>query len=283
MGACAGLFQVLPYGTHVMASWRSVQELLNHPGVENDAGKHSAASLHGRIEVRNLGFRYQRELPHVFQNLNVTIEPESCVVLCGENGAGNSTLAKLISTQISSFEGEILFDGIPASDLNRDIFRKHISIVSQDPPIINASLRDNITLRDPAVSGSDLAEIIESCGLAPIIQRLPGGLETHLGLQGVQLSGGERQRVAIARALLRKPRIAIFDEINNHLDAITCGRLEKILRRLKGICTVVLISHDPQVIDLADTKITLGTDGIFTDVREALANGTHTKEGYHDG
>ena len=116
-------------------------------------------------------------------------------------------------------------------------------------------MRDNITLRDPTFTESDINEAIAMSGLREVVGRFPKGLDTRVGLNGQSLSGGEMQRLAIARALIRRPGILVLDEVTNHLDAEARAGFGKLLRRLVPGRIVLVVSHDPAIIKLCDEKI----------------------------
>jgi ABC-type multidrug transport system fused ATPase/permease subunit len=116
-------------------------------------------------------------------------------------------------------------------------------------------LRDNITLRDPLFTDKDVDEAVKISGLESVVNKLPDGLDTRLGMKGRSLSGGELQRLAIARALVRNPSVLVLDEATNHLDANACAAFGKLLRRLAKDRIVLLVAHDKEIINLCDEKI----------------------------
>ena len=122
-------------------------------------------------------------------------------------------------------------------------------------------MRDNITLRDPDFTASDIDEAMTLSGLKEVVGRLPDGLDTRVGLGGQSLSGGEMQRLAIARALVRRPGILVLDEVTNHLDAEARAGFGKLLRRLAPGRIVLVVSHDPAIIELCDEKISCQIPG----------------------
>jgi ATP-binding cassette subfamily B protein len=139
--------------------------------------------------------------------------------------------------------------------LDASAFRRSIGIVFQDSLLVSGTVRDNITLRDPAFTDSDIAEATSQSGLDEVVKRLPEGLDTHVGLRGQSLSGGEMQRLAIARALVRKPGILVLDEVTNHLDATARSSFGKLLRQVASDRIVLVVTHDPALTELCDEKI----------------------------
>jgi ABC-type bacteriocin/lantibiotic exporter with double-glycine peptidase domain len=177
------------------------------------------------------------------------------VALVGANGAGKTTLLKLATGALKPQEGQILVNDEPLADFDAHAFRRKIGIVFQESLLVTGTVRDNITLRDVAFSGADIADAMARSGFAEVARRLPNGLDTRLGLGGQTLSGGELQRLAIARALIRKPDILVLDEVTNHLDADARAAFGRLLRSLAPGRIVLVVSHDPAIIALCDESI----------------------------
>ena len=175
--------------------------------------------------------------------------------IVGANGAGKTTLLKLATAALEPQSGEILVNGAPVASLDEGFFRRAIGIVFQDSLLVTGTVRDNITLRDPTFTESDIDEAIAMSGLREVVGRLPKGLDTRVGLNGQSLSGGEMQRLAIARAIIRRPGILVLDEVTNHLDAEAREAFGELLRRLAPGRIVLVVSHDPAIIKLCDEKI----------------------------
>ena len=191
----------------------------------------------------------------VAKDFSATFRAGKVVALVGANGTGKTTLLKLATAALEPQSGEILVNGSPLSTLDDGFFRRRIGIVFQGCLLVSGTIRDNITLRDPVFTKEDIDEAVALSGLDEVVRRLPDGLDTRVGLNGQSLSGGEMQRLAIARALIRKPGILVLDEVTNHLDADARGAFGKLLRRLAPGRIVLVVSHDPALVDLCDEKI----------------------------
>jgi ATP-binding cassette subfamily B protein len=203
------------------------------------------------IELRGVSFRYGcRE--QVLENVNLQIPAGATVAIVGESGCGKSTLLKLLMRFRDPLAGSVLFDGVDARDLDLDSLRRHIGFVSQEPFVVNATIRDNIALGKPAASLNDIIEAARIAGLSEFIDTLPDRYGTVVGERGVNLSGGQRQRLAIARALLHDPDILLFDEATSHLDTATEHAIQQTLRTAFAEKTVVLIAHRLSTIREAD-------------------------------
>jgi ATP-binding cassette subfamily B protein len=216
-----------------------------------DDRKASLAGVNDAIELRDVSFRYGcRE--NVLSNLNIRIPAGATVAIVGESGCGKSTLLKLLTRFYDPTAGQVMIDGVNLRDFDLASLRSRIGIVSQEPFVVNGTLRENIALGNPHAELNDIIAAAKSAGLEEFIARLPERYETIIGERGANLSGGERQRLAIARALLRKPSILIFDEATSHLDTSTERAIQENLRGVFADKTVLLVAHRLSTIREAD-------------------------------
>ena len=208
------------------------------------------------IEFRNVTFAYPgSDARPVIKDFSATFHAGNVVALVGDNGSGKTTLLKLATAVLEPQSGEILVNGQRMETLDACAFRRNIGIVFQDSLLVSGTVRDNITLRDSAFTDKDIAEAASQSGLDEVVKNLSAGLDTRVGLDGQSLSGGEMQRLAIARALIRKPGILVLDEVTNHLDGDARSSVGRLLRQLASGRIVLVVSHDPALIDLCDEKI----------------------------
>ena len=211
-----------------------------------------------RIEFRNVSFTYPGTDTGI-HDLSLTIKPSEFIAIVGPSGAGKSTIFHLISRLHRPASGQILIDDVPLDDLAVRNWWDCISIVSQDVPIFNATIRDNIQfgLNDEP----DDQRIMEALALASadeFVARMPDGLDSRLGEFGSVLSGGERQRLALARAFYHRRPIVMLDEVTSQLDAITEQRVAESIRRLHSDgCTVIAIAHRFSTVREADRLLVL--------------------------
>ena len=253
MQSVQGIVSLLPETATLREGIDSLDEILAHAPPPR-GGRHVDAVQN--IEFRNVTFAYPNSGARpVIKSFSATFRAGNVIALVGANGTGKTTILKLATAVLEPQAGEILVNGQRMETLDASAFRRSIGIVFQDSLLVSGTVRDNITLRDPAFTDKDVAEATSLSGLDEVVKRLPDGLDTHVGLRGQSLSGGEMQRLAIARALVRKPGILVLDEVTNHLDAAARSSFGKLLRQLASDRIVLVVSHDPALTDLCDEKI----------------------------
>lgn len=207
--------------------------------------------INDAIELRNISFRYGCR-SNVLNRLNLRIPAGATVAIVGESGCGKSTLLKLLMRFHEPSEGRIIADDVDLRDFNLGSLREQIGIVSQEPFIMNATLRENIALGAPDADLNRIIAAARAAGLDDFINELPDRYETMLGERGANLSGGERQRLAIARAVLKQPGLLIFDEATSHLDTRTERAIQERLRDVFVGRTVLLVAHRLSTVRDAD-------------------------------
>ena len=253
MQSVQGIVSLLPETATLREGIDSLREILNREPPR--WWGHRLDSIES-IEFRNVTFAYPgADARPVIKDFSNTFRAGRVVALVGDNGSGKTTLLKLATAALKPQSGEILVNGQRVETFDAYAFRRSLGIVFQDSLLVSGTVRDNITLRDSAVTDKDIAEATAQSGLNKVIRRLPDGLDTRVGLDGQSLSGGEMQRLAIARALIRKPSILVLDEVTNHLDVEARSSFGKLLRQLPSGRIVLVVSHDPALIDLCDEKI----------------------------
>lgn len=231
-------------------SLRRLQELLDTAEPEPYTGTRQIPFT-GSIRLNDVHFGYREGEP-VLRGVELDLQPGERVALTGANGAGKTTVAALILGHYRPWQGQVLVDGVSLDELDLRALRRRIALVAQHPILFPGTVADNITY---GLGGADPARIRRVAALATaetLIESLPAGYQTQVGEQGELVSGGQGQRIAIARALLREPALLILDEPTSSLDAASVTKLLEQLRDLPWQCSVLVISHQRQVIEEAD-------------------------------
>lgn len=218
-------------------------------------------ALSGKIELKDIHFRYADSEPLVLDKVSLIIRPGESVAITGPSGCGKTTLMKVMLGLLVPQSGEILIDGRSMREFGLHNFREQIAAVMQEDRLFAGTLADNIAFFDGQV---DMERIVECARLAAIheeINAMPMGYETLVGDMGTTLSGGQKQRVMLARALYRKPRILFMDEGTAHLDTETERHVNKAIAGL-GI-TRIIIAHRPETVRSADRALAF-QNGVLT-------------------
>jgi ATP-binding cassette subfamily C protein len=215
-----------------------------------------APVLRRAIRFDNVGFRY-KEL-WVLRNVALTIPVGAITAIVGSSGAGKTTVIDLVTALLQPQEGEILIDDIPLRKIDRRAWRRMIGYVPQDTVLLHDSVKRNVTLGDPELTDADAEAALRAAGIWDFVSGLPEGMEAVVGERGGMLSGGQRQRIAIARALAHRPRLLILDEATNALDAETEAAICRTLERLRGELTIIAVSHQSPLVEVADRVYRIG-------------------------
>jgi ABC-type bacteriocin/lantibiotic exporter with double-glycine peptidase domain len=174
------------------------------------------------------------------------------VAIVGENGAGKSTLVHLLLRFDDPQQGIITVDGTDIKDVSVTSLRQHIGMVQQNVLLLNASVRENILFGQPEADMEQVRQAAQNAHALDFIDQLPDGFDTLIGDQGVKLSGGQKQRLSLARVLLKKPPILILDEATAMFDPEGEKNFIRRCHDLLHQCTVILITHRPASLQLAD-------------------------------
>jgi len=197
----------------------------------------------GRIEIEHLSFRYAENLPFLYEDFNLAVNPGQVMAVMGPSGSGKSTLAKLLRGFYVPAGGTIKIDGNDIRHLSANELRHHFGVVPQETILFSGTLYANLLMANPHAT---FDQVVHACRMAEIhdvIEQLPQGYQTEIGERGVGLSGGQKQRMAIARALLKQPQILIFDEATSSLDSATAEHFAATINQLRGKVTMLFISH----------------------------------------
>lgn len=207
-----------------------------------------------QIIFENVDFSYKND-EKVLKDLNFTIKAGSQVVLTGANGAGKSTIFKLLLKLLDVKAGKILVDGKNLYDIDEQSWLNNIGWVAQEPYVFKSSLRENITL-GRACSKTQLERVTQLVNLTEFIKKQEHGYDSIVG-GAINLSSGQKRRLGLARALLCNPKVLLLDEPMENLDSKNEELIKSVLEKLKGKVTVIIIAHRRQTIEAADKIIIL--------------------------
>ncbi len=231
-----------------------IVDVLDRPKEHN--GDIEVESLKGNILIKDLNFSYSHQQDSlVLQNINLEIKEGQKVAIVGKSGSGKSTLANLLIGLYEPTNGEIYFDSIPLTDLNKHSLRRKIGIVPQNIQLFNRSILENITTYYPEASLEDVIEVAKLAKIHDDISNLPMGYNTIISEFGTNFSGGQKQRISLARALINKPSILLLDEATSSLDTIVEREIDQILSNLN--CTRIVIAHRLSTVQNSDKIIVL--------------------------
>ncbi|RRD01846.1 type I secretion system permease/ATPase [Amphritea balenae] len=209
-------------------------------------------AIKGRIELKDVTFRYRPEEREVLNNTSLNIEAGQMICIVGRSGSGKSTVTKLIQRLYSAEKGQILIDGIDINLMDPAWLRRQIGVVLQDNILFNKTVRENIALANPTLGMDRVMRVAQLAGAHDFIMQLPKGYETLLEERGANLSGGQRQRIAIARALAIAPRILILDEATAALDYESEAEFQENLKKIAKGRTVIIVAHRLSTVRDAD-------------------------------
>ncbi|PSL13919.1 ATP-binding cassette, subfamily B, MsbA [Marinobacterium halophilum] len=239
-----------------IAAAESLFEVLDAT-VEEDTGARVLDEV-GEIEFRHLGFAYPGTDKQVLQDICLRLPPGKTVALVGRSGSGKTTLASLLPRFNDGWSGDLLINGEPLESFTLESLRSNISLVNQNVVLFNGTIAENIAYGSMAgASETAILAAAEAAHVMEFVERLPDGLHTRVGENGVLLSGGQRQRIAIARAILNDAPILILDEATSALDTTSERHIQEALEGVMRGRTTLVIAHRLSTIEKADIIVVM--------------------------
>ena len=235
--------------------------------VSFDGERRSGARLDGRIELRDIRYRYGPNDPLILDNLDLSVAPGEHIAITGPSGGGKSTLLKILLGLVQPDEGQVLIDGVDIERFGYKNFHEQIGAVLQDDQLFAGSLAENIALFAVAVYLDRGQEAAAAAALLEDIAAMPLGFDTMVGDMGSSLSGGQKQRLLLARAIYRQPRILIMDEGTSHLDPQREQAVNQAVANL-GI-TRIVVAHRLETI-LSAKRVYGMTNGRLSEITDSL-------------
>ena len=262
----SGVAELYARAQKAFASIRQVQAtLVLRPSIQN--ARNATPSLRGyppRIEFNRVEFGYPRR-KNTLSIPSLRISSGEMVAIVGENGAGKSSLAKLVARIYDVDCGSVSVGGEDIRCFELGALHRFVCYLPRDPILFNGSLASNLRFVRPGVSQRELEAVIRLVGMSSSVAKFPDGLCQRIGPGACQLSGGQRQRLAIARALLQEPRILILDEATSCLDSVSELRLLRVLRQALPASTFIIVSHRVSTLSGCNRVVSLGDGHIIGD------------------
>jgi len=251
--------------------------------IDDKEADFSIKALQGNIEIRDLTFRYAKNLPLIFDHISTSVEQGKTLAVVGPTGCGKTTLIELIVRIYEPPRGSILIDGHLVHRIPLQVLRRDIVLVPQDIFLFSDTIANNIRLGNPDASIEAVYEAAKKAEIYDEIMEFEDKFETVIGERGVTLSGGQKQRVAIARALLTNPEVLILDDALSAVDTKTERYiLENLVEDRKGKTNIIIahrissIQHADNIIVLSDAQIIehgthqelIAKGGLYSDLYE---------------
>jgi ATP-binding cassette subfamily C protein len=208
------------------------------------------ATLVKGIRFEHVTFGYDEK--QVLEDISLEIPAQSLTTIIGPSGTGKTTLIDLIIGLYQPKAGTVYLDDTPLLQVNLEQWRRKIGYVPQEQILLHDSIMINATFGDPELTRADAETALRSAGAWEFVSALPEGMDSSVGERGAKLSGGQRQRIMIARALAHKPEVLILDEPTSALDPASEQRVSKTLQQLGKDYTILVISHQTALADVAD-------------------------------
>jgi ATP-binding cassette, subfamily B, multidrug efflux pump len=222
----------------------------------------------GRLELRDVEFRYPGAQQPVLCEINLTAEPGQVTALIGATGSGKTTLISLIPRLFDTTAGSVLIDGVDVRDLDPAVLSGLIGLVPQRPYLFSGTVASNLRYGNPEATDAELWRALEIAQARDFVAQMQGGLDAAIAQGGTNVSGGQRQRLAIARAVAHEPAIYLFDDSFSALDYATDAALRAALAGETADATVLIVAQRVATIRRADKIIVL-------DCGQIVAQGTH--------
>lgn len=243
------------FGKTTVALDRMDEIVLQESEHKNDSM--NQPEIHGKVEFRNVGFQFEDDSKPLLKDVSFTVNPGESVAIVGKTGSGKSTLINLMIRLLDYNEGQILFDGVEITEINKKHLRRNVGIIMQEPFLYSRTLYDNIGIMDQEASEEKVYKAATIAALHDDIVGFESGYKTIVGERGVTLSGGQKQRVAIARMLLDSKPVLIFDDSLSAVDTETDIQIRRALDNYWKDTTVFIITHRITTAMEADKIIVL--------------------------
>lgn len=235
------------------ASLNNFEQIINTP-IEVKPEVPAKLNAIEKLAFQNVGFRHKTASYDALSSISFEVNKGETIAFVGPSGSGKSTLVKLLVGLYSAPTGDITYNGVSSTEIDKEELQQQLGFVTQDTQLFSGTIRENLLFVKPDATEEEINEALKKASCENLIARSENGLDTVIGEGGMKLSGGEKQRLSIARALLRQPRLMVFDEATSALDSITEEAISNTIREItdKKEHITVLIAHRLSTIMHAD-------------------------------
>ncbi|WP_120521518.1 ABC transporter ATP-binding protein [Arthrobacter celericrescens] len=227
------------------------------PSIHNPAAPVTPAEKKGRVEFRDVTFKYPGAEEPVLSNISFSAEPGQTLAIIGSTGSGKTTLVSLLPRLYDVASGDVLLDGVPVTELDRDEITSRVASVPQKPYLFSGTIEHNLRFGKTEATEDELWAALETAQAKDFVQEKSAGLNRRIAQGGTNVSGGQRQRLCIARALVTQPKVYLFDDSFSALDVATDARLRRALKEKTRDATVIIVAQRVSTIADADQILVL--------------------------
>ncbi|MGO4590720.1 ABC transporter ATP-binding protein [Paenarthrobacter sp. 2TAF44] len=257
MAVMMGTFMAMMIPRASVCADRIGEVLDVEPSIHNPTSPVVPAEKKGRVEFRDVTFKYPGAEAPVLSNISFTAEPGKTLAIIGSTGAGKTTLVSLLPRLYDVASGDVLLDGVPVTELDASEITSRVSAVPQKPYLFSGTIEHNLRFGKPEATDEELWEALETAQAKGFVEEKSSGLNRRIAQGGTNVSGGQRQRLSIARALVTKPNVYLFDDSFSALDVATDARLRKALKAKTRDATVIIVAQRVSTIADADEILVL--------------------------
>ncbi len=257
MAVMMGTFMAMMIPRASVCADRIGEVLDVEPSIHNPGSPVVPAEKKGRVEFRDVTFKYPGAEAPVLSNISFTAEPGKTLAIIGSTGAGKTTLVSLLPRLYDVASGDVLLDGVPVTDMDASEITSRVSAVPQKPYLFSGTIEHNLRFGKPDATDEELWEALETAQANGFVEEKSSGLNRRIAQGGTNVSGGQRQRLSIARALVTKPNVYLFDDSFSALDVATDARLRKALKAKTRDATVIIVAQRVSTIADADEILVL--------------------------
>ncbi|MET4899969.1 ABC transporter ATP-binding protein [Paenarthrobacter sp. CC6] len=257
MAVMMGTFMAMMIPRASVCADRIGEVLDVEPSIHNPSSPVVPAEKKGRVEFRDVTFKYPGAEAPVLSNISFTAEPGKTLAIIGSTGAGKTTLVSLLPRLYDVASGEVLLDGVPVTEMDASEITSRVSAVPQKPYLFSGTIEHNLRFGKPDATDEELWDALETAQAKGFVEEKSSGLNRRIAQGGINVSGGQRQRLSIARALVTKPNVYLFDDSFSALDVATDARLRKALKGKTKDATVIIVAQRVSTIADADEILVL--------------------------